>query len=252
MPCIGSISELWRYPVKSMRGEVCKELAIDSFGIEGDRRLAFESTRAPIGKPLLSSIERASMLRFQPVRSSDRPAQAEQHALEIVTPEGAALSLDDPLLRPSLAEAGEQVLSLRHRERPFTDVRPIALHSRATAVALANELGAFDARRLRSNIVLALHDAEPFSEDRLSGRVLRLGVSARLLLLERIPRCRMVSLDPETAQSDPAILRELARRHGGRVGIYARPLRTGLLRLGDPVWLEEDDEAGAKPHPDCV
>ncbi len=132
----------------------------------------------------------------------------------------------------------EARLHLRHERRPFTDVRPIALHSLATEEALARELGSFDPRRLRSNIILAL-TAEPFAEDALSGNILRLGRTAELKILERIPRCRMVSLDPETAASDPTILRALARSHEGRVGVYARAITPGTLSVGDPVYLVE-------------
>ena len=35
-----SISRLWRYPVKSMLGEIVDSLAVDECGVRGDRRLA--------------------------------------------------------------------------------------------------------------------------------------------------------------------------------------------------------------------
>ena len=56
-------------------------------------------------------------------------------------------------------------------------------------------------------------------------------------MLERIPRCRMVSLDPETATPDPSSLRWLAHHRDGRVGIYARALIPGIISLGDAVTL---------------
>ena len=43
MTRIGSIAELWRYPVKSMQGERCETLGVDARGIAGDRRFAFAS-----------------------------------------------------------------------------------------------------------------------------------------------------------------------------------------------------------------
>ena len=76
-----------------------------------------------------------------------------------------------------------------------------------------------------------------FPEDALAGRTLQLGPHATLRITERIPRCRIVSLAPETALADPTVLRHLSQHHNARAGIYARPLTPGTLHLGDPVYL---------------
>ena len=155
--------------------------------------------------------------------------------------QGEPLALDNTSL-PTLITGPDftSTLTLQTDDLPFTDVRPIALHSLATVRALSQTLGTFDGRRLRSNIVLALADDEPFAEDHLAGRTLQLGSIVRLSLLERIPRCRMVSLDPETAEPDPSPLRWLARHRDGRAGIYARALVPGIISVGDPVTLLDE------------
>ena len=226
----GTVAQLWRYPVKSMRGERCESLVVGPHGIDGDRRHAFESSNAPIGKPLLHSAERAGMLRSS--------AYLDQHGgVRVQVPAGSSLPIDDPRLPSQLGpEINQHDLALRSSPRPFTDVRPIALHSLASEQALSAELGSFDGRRLRSNITLDLCDPAPFAEDCLAQRRILLGSAVELLVLERIPRCRMISLDPETAGRDPAVLRWLARFREGRLGIYARTLVPGLIAVGDPVW----------------
>ena len=214
-----------------MQGELCPTLGIDARGVAGDRRFAFESADAPIGKPLLRAAQRAAMLRSQACLQPDGTVLVSSGQAE-------PLALDNRSL-PALITGRDftSTLTLHTDELPFTDVRPIALHSLASLRALSQALGSFDGRRLRSNIILALADDQPFAEDRLAGRTLQLGSTVRLTLLERIPRCRMVSLDPETAEPNPTPLRWLARHRDGRAGIYARALVPGNVSVGDSVTL---------------
>lgn len=233
---IGTIAELWRYPVKSMRGESLREVFLEPHGLAGDRRLAFTSTAAPAGKPLLSSAERTAMLRCTP-RLDPTPA--------VISEGGESFPLDSTelpaALTDSLAAAGSTLQLLRSPDLPLTDVRPVSLVSSATLHGVAAELERpIDGQRFRSNLVLALEGDQAFAEDRLAGQTLCFGdpeEGPALHILERIPRCRMVSLDPYTAQQDSEILPHLARQHEGRLGIYARVVRPGQLRVGQAVLL---------------
>ena len=232
---IGRVAQLWRYPVKSMRGEQLQGAKLDPEGLAGDRRFAVVSDAAPRGAPLLSGAERAAMLRYAPRLAPEA---------EVVTPGDRRLALDgEDLLAELRAEAaapGAHLDLLRSPARPLTDVRPLSLISLGTVRALSEELGqTIDPQRFRSNIVLALSSEEPFAEDALSGTILRFGEgndAPEIALLERIPRCRMVALDPDTTAEDRTILRYLAQHHKGRVGIYARVLRAGMMRIRDAVY----------------
>jgi uncharacterized protein len=51
MPLIGKVDSLWRYPVKSMRGEEMDELFVGYAGVFGDRLFAFVSDASPKGFP---------------------------------------------------------------------------------------------------------------------------------------------------------------------------------------------------------
>ena len=232
---IGRITQLWRYPVKSMRGEECVDAALNPEGLAGDRRYAIVSDAAPPGAPLLSGAERAAMLRYAPRLSPEA---------EVVTPEGTRLGLDSEDLLTELqtrtAAQGARLHMLRSPGRPLTDVRPLSLISVQTLRALSAEMGQnIDPQRFRSNIVLTLSSEEPFGEKNFSGATLHFGEgheAAVVRVLERIPRCRMVALDPATAAEDRTILRHLAQHHQGRTGVYARVLRPGMIRVGDVIF----------------
>jgi uncharacterized protein len=47
MSIIGKIASLWRYPVKSMRGEEVDTVFLGFAGIYGDRFFAFKSVAIP-------------------------------------------------------------------------------------------------------------------------------------------------------------------------------------------------------------
>ena len=49
MSIIGTVESLWRYPVKSMRGEELDELFAGYAGVYGDRLFAFESSASRKG-----------------------------------------------------------------------------------------------------------------------------------------------------------------------------------------------------------
>lgn len=235
---IARVSELWRYPVKSMGGEKASSLSLELAGFAGDRRYAFRSEDAPVGRPLLRSGQRASLipLHAQLLNESEAPY--------VRLPSNEALGVKDPRLLIELAKhLGEFAsLHLQHSPgKPLTDVRPVSLLSLETVHGLSCETGhSVDPRRFRSNIHLEMRSGEPFSEDALAGKTLRIGNTATLHLRERIPRCRIAALDPDTAEFDRGLLRHLDRHHQGRAGIYASPTIAGTIRVGDEVTLIDE------------
>ncbi len=62
----GKVHSLWRYPVKSMRGEELETAFLGFAGVDGDRVLAFTSSGGPEGFPWLTGRERPSMLLYSP------------------------------------------------------------------------------------------------------------------------------------------------------------------------------------------
>src|SRR5256885_1154689 len=75
MSIIGKVDSLWRYPVKSMRGEELKEAYVGFSGVYGDRLYAFRSDTRPKGFPYLTGREQAEMILYRPrFRHPDRAA----------------------------------------------------------------------------------------------------------------------------------------------------------------------------------
>lgn len=263
MEPVGQVQALWRYPVKSMRGEALQEAFIGYAGVYGDRLYAFRSPDAPAGFPYLTGRELPPMLLHQPYfRDKERSARpsnlAEARALDpglsavaaapedmlidVETPEGEVLAIDDPALRERLRGAGG-ALSLLRSDRAMADCRPVSLISNQTVRDLGAELGMdIDPRRFRANIYLDVAGlgaggAAGFVEDGFVGRSIRIGDHAVIAVLERDPRCKMITLDPDSGIASPAILRQVARTHDGKAGVYGAVLIEGVVRPGDPVML---------------
>lgn len=259
MTPIGRVHSLWRYPVKSMRGEQIDSAFVGFSGVYGDRIYAFRIAGGRAGFPYLSGCQLGQMLLYQPLyRDAEKMKQppnlteaqaippgvtpvyasADERALDVRTPSGQVLAIDDPRLITDLSGAmrdGQQ-LSLVHSDRAMTDCRPVSLFAIQTARQMSTELGSdLDLRRFRANIYLDLHSGIGFEEDRLVGRTLRIGEKTVVAITERDPRCKMITLDPETALPDPEIMKRLAQEHDSNAGVYTAVLVEGIIRSGDPV-----------------
>src|SRR6266566_3913802 len=254
MTTIGTVESLWRYPVKSMRGAEMPEVFMGFSGIYGDRCFAFKNSTARKGFPYLNANVQQQMLRYRPkFRYAERaakppnlaeavsiapgitPANAEPNdlILDVVTPSGAVVAVDDPALIEMLGEElrGENHLTLVHSDRALTDCRPVSLISLSTVRQVEAELGIpIDKRRFRANVYLSLASDDGFAEDELVGRQLRIGSSAVMMVLERDPRCKMISLDPDTGEHNPEIFRKVTQAHGNFAGVYCAVLVEGLLK----------------------
>jgi MOSC domain-containing protein len=261
MSVVGRVESVWRYPVKSMRGEQLPEIFAGFAGVWGDRLFAFKSSATPVGFPYLTGREAHEMLLFRPrFRHPDKaarpanlaeaeelspilnpvPSDPADLALDVETPSGEMLAIDDPVLPQQLAEraGGAHSLTLLRSERAMTDCRPISLFSLQTARQLGEEVGtALDKRRFRANVYLDLGTTGGFSENAFVGRNLRIGSKVVVAVLERDPRCQMITLDPDTGVPNREVLSKVARGHDGTAGVYGAVLTEGLIRTDDPVEL---------------
>lgn len=245
MSIIGQVESLWRYPVKSMRGEELDEIFAGFDGIYGDRLFAFRSSASPAEFPYFTARDQHAMLLYRPrFRGPNEAASSETSKLEVEveTPSGETLAVDDPALIQSLcrdADAKHNV-TLLHSDRAMTDCHPVSILSLQTVRKLSEETGAaMDKRRFRANIYLDLTSSAGFAEDALVGRSLRVGRQVVISILERDARCAMITLDPDTAAQTPAVLKTVAQAHGGTAGVYGKMLVEGMVRKGDPVELLE-------------
>jgi uncharacterized protein YcbX len=131
-------------------------------------------------------------------------------------------------------------LSLLRSDRAMTDCRPVSLISLQTIQQIGAELAlSLDKRRFRANIYVQLDAAAGFAEDAFVGHRLRIGARAVVAVLDRDSRCKMIGIDPETAQENPAIPRKVARSHAGNAGVYCAVMTEGMVRSGDPIVLAD-------------
>lgn len=247
--------------MKSMAGERLTEACVSFSGFYGDRCYAFKNSAARKGFPYLNATVQQQMLRFRPkfrfpsraasppnlleamsIAPGLNPANAEpgDMSVDVKTPSGAMIAIDDPALIGMLAGGlrGENHITCVRSDRALTDCRPVSLISLQTVCQIGEELGTpVDGRRFRANIYLDLASDRGFGEDELTGRKLRLGPKVELVILERDPRCKVISLDPDTGEHNPEILRKVVQAHAGYAGVYCAVLAEGVLCAGDTVNL---------------
>ena len=261
MSTIGKVESVWRYPVKSMRGHEVDAAYLGFAGFYGDRLYAIGSEAAHKGFPYLTGREQRKMVLFNPrFRHPDMAAmppnladadsiepgmtpvypEADSLALDIDTPSGATFGIDDPALMDELTQniGREHKLSILRSDRAFTDCRPVSMCSLATAAQLGDELGkAIDKRRFRANLYLDLEGAAGYAENEFVGKTIAIGDKVQVSVLERDPRCAMITLDPDTAERDPSVLKKVTDDHEGYTGVYAAVLVEGVVKAGDAVKL---------------
>ena len=96
-----------------------------------------------------------------------------------------------------------------------------------------------DKRRFRANFYVEWDNQDdPFYENSLVGKTLKIGEWLELMIVERDPRCSMITLDPDSAEPTPKILQHLARKHEGDAGVFGAGLQRGGVNKGDPILLK--------------
>jgi hypothetical protein len=167
-------------------------------------------------------------------------ADLADQSVDVQTPSGEVIAVDDPRLIDLLREGGRDglALSLLRSVRALTDCRPVSLISIQTASRLSEEVRVeLDKRRFRANVYVDLTEGAGFSEDGWVGRRLRIGAKAEMAVTDRDPRCKMITLDPDTARANPEVMRRVAKDHDGTAGVYAAVLVEGVIRAGDAIAL---------------
>jgi len=244
-----------------MRGEELNEAYLGFAGIYGDRIFAFESWSARKGFPFFTGRDQRQMIlytpRFRQPEKAARPinqseaeslppganplyASSEDLMVDVETPAGKTMPIDDPALLDKLCEGIEAKHRLRllRSDRALTDCRPVSIFAVQTAKTLSEEIGRpVNKRSFRANIFVDLKRCDPLVEKDLVGRSIRIGAKAIVAVLERDPRCMMITLDPDTAEKEPAVLKQVAQAHSGMAGLYGAVLREGTLRKGDSIEL---------------
>jgi uncharacterized protein len=250
MANVGTITAIWRYPVKSMMGEQLDASAVTEQGVLGDR--AYALVDAETGKIASAKNPKRWPNLFQCHAALTEPPETarELPPVRITLPGGATVTSDDPAVdevlsglvgrrvtlestapaEPVLEEYWpdmEGVSPEGHRDTvtderigmaappgTFFDLAPMGVLTTATLDQL-EELypqGRFDVRRFRMNLIVDV-DADGFVENDWIGHTLEVGDGVSLPVTIADPRCVMITLPQGDLAKDPGILRTAAQHN---------------------------------------
>jgi hypothetical protein len=229
---IGTLAGLWRYPVKSMAAEVLGEAEVGWHGIAGDRRWAFiRPDLERSGFPWLTLRERADMRQFTP-RFAE-PTQPDMSRTLVTAPDGEEYDVVDPALR---ARLGDGVRVIKQDVGVF-DGLPLSLITTRTIAGLEALTGrALEVQRFRPNLLVEPDGAADFPEDTWLGATLQIGEMVMRIDV-RDPRCVITTMDPQSGERDPSVLRQIAQARENCAGVYGTVVTPGRVAVGDAVTL---------------
>jgi len=260
---IGKIESVWRYPVKGMRGEEVPHIYTAYTGLMGDRIYAVVAADGDPGHPwhtgrnqeefvlykasYVSSKELLLPKNLDATYSEWAPGidplypDTNEFKVNVETPEGVTYDdIEDPAFIADLEKLTGRSLRIYTTQRGIFDARPVSLFSLSAAAKLGEEIGMnVDKRRFRANFYVEWDNQDDaFYENTLVGKTLKIGEWLEVVIVERDPRCTMITLDPDTAEATPKLLQHVARNHAGDAGVFAAVLQRGRVNKGDPILLK--------------
>jgi uncharacterized protein YcbX len=264
----GRVVGLWRYPVKSMRGEELDRTEMTDRGLLGDRACAL--IEAETGKVVSAKNPRRwpDFFAFRAAYAEPPRDARSLPPVRITLPDGGQLTTGDADVEARLSSAlGRTVRLARsavpgavsegywpdhdwlpHRDEVFEfplppgtffDCALIHLVTTATLARLAalTPASRFEVPRFRPNFLIETPTgSDGFVENGWVGRTLALG-NVRLRIDRPCERCIMTTLSQGDLPKDPNVLRTIVQNNRGNVGVYATVIRPGQVRRGDAVEL---------------
>jgi uncharacterized protein len=240
----GTLTHLRRYPVKGMSGEDLSEAFVTFAGLVGDRVYAFLDPKGQADFPWMTSRQWAEMLllkpRFVSPPSTDQQLPgAADYRVEVATPDGKKFDVTSPEFRAHLEQKFGRAIQMRFSERSITDARPVSVFSPQSIAALSQETGVpLEHRRFRANFIVDWASGGAWHEESLIGRQFRIGETATFMFAKKNMRCKVITLDPDTAKAAPEVFDVVAKKHASCVGVYGVVLREGVVRRGDHVFVD--------------
>jgi len=265
----GAVTGLWRYPVKSMRGETCDALDVAAGGIVGDRRYALVDVAT--GKVASAKNPRlwSALLGLSAAYVDGPHGNGVPPRVAVSFPGGERRTSDDAALNadlsttfgrevrlssappsaPTLEEYWPDMDDLAHRDviteeamppATFFDCASVHLLTTNTLDALRERYpdGAFEVARFRPNILVSVEGEAAFAEDAWVGASVRIGNDVVLRITGPAPRCVMTTLAQPGLAADLGVLRTAAQHHAASVGVYAEVVQGGAVALGDALVAE--------------
>jgi len=237
---IGRIEAIFRYPVKSMRGEPLDAATLGWHGLEGDRRLAFRRVDERGGFPWLTAGKLPDLVLFTPQRRDG--ANGEALPTHVRTPEGEEMPLFGEALAAEVGRRHGAPVQMMRLDHGIFDEAHVSVIASETVLEIGRLAGrGADVRRFRPNLVVRSTRALPFEEDDWVGGVLTFGEAddaPAVTVTMRDVRCSMVNVDPDGGSPAPEVLKAVVRANQNHAGIYGTVTRTGRLAVGQTVVLQ--------------
>ncbi len=208
------VTEIWRYPVKTMAGEKLQRVRLGPLGIEGDRVVHVEDAQGRV----ITSRSHPRFLGHKGTLGLDGEPLVDGRPWN--SPEVAAKVVDI---------AGPRARLVRHDGVERFDVLPLLVATDGAIAAFGH-----DHRRLRPNIVIGGVDG--LAEREWPGGCLQIG-KVLIGVQDLRSRCIMTAYDPDTLVRDKDITREIYRRFGGKLALNCFVIEGGELTVGDEVHL---------------
>lgn len=208
------VKEIWRYPVKSMAGELLARASITALGIDGDRVV---SVLSPHGRV---------------VTARSHPA--------LLGHKGTTGANGEPLVDGRPWTGSEVLTDVRRIVGPLSELVYDGSADRFDVLPLLavtdGAIAAFgrDRRRLRPNLVIG--GVEGLDERKWPGRKLRIG-DAVINVDSLRSRCVMTTYDPDTLQQDLGVLRDIVNRFDGELALNCAVKVGGVIELNQSVEL---------------
>lgn len=234
---IGRVTAIYRFPVKSMGGELLQVANLRWQGIDGDRQYGFYRTANTSRFPWLTGREVAEL-----ITCSARYLEPDdtRHSRLAVTIRGDQYDVGDPRLCDYLSRAAGEEIRMIQVGRGLFDAMPVSIITPPTIAQIAARCDrSIDVRRFRANIVIEPTDGSAREIDWI-GKTLIFGDrsdAAKLCANVAIDRCVMITIDPDTAERDPAILRRVVENFNNEVGVRCATGAPGTIAVGDVVHI---------------
>jgi len=238
---IGTVQQINIYPVKSMRGVSVEKATCFWYGLNGDRKLAFVHQEDKSGFPWVTAREIPQLLQYQP--EFVNPEDMLKSAVIVQTPSGKYLPIDSQELADEILGNYEKPATLVKLSRGTFDCMPISLLTQTSLNNLQGKLPSpLDPRRFRANVIIDTEVKNGYPENDWINSLVSFGDrpdSAQVLVNYPDKRCVMVNLDPETGESNPNILKVVAKETNSCFSVYGSVQKLGTIEVGDTVFLQE-------------
>ncbi len=230
---IGRVARLYRYPVKSMRGEALDGIALGWTGLDGDRQYAFHKPTAPSRFPWFTARIHAEMVLYTARYGA---ADTKTAPVAVTAPDGAVFDVASPGLTARFADAAGMAVGMIRLGRGCHDSLPVSVIGQGTIDDLSAAHGtAVGIDRFRPNIVIDAGRERDWLDKTLIFGDPDNGV--RLQVNRPIERCAFITVDPETAARDATLMRTVVENFNNEIGVHCVPERLGGLAPGMKVWL---------------